>query len=68
MMFKPVYTDKQKSRIEELVTLLNDYTKLYDEGKPAISDKEWVRTYYDRFVEPIKDDETISLYVVRAID
>ncbi len=46
-MFKPVYTDKQKSRIEELVTLLNDYTKLYDEGKPAISDKEWDNLYFE---------------------
>ena len=46
-MFKPVYTDKQKNRIEELVTLLNDYTKLYDEGKPAISDKEWDDLYFE---------------------
>lgn len=46
-MFKPVYTDKQKNRIEELVTLLNDYTKLYDEGKPTISDKEWDDLYFE---------------------
>ena len=46
-MFKPVYTNKQKNRIEELITLLNNYTKLYDEGKPAISDKEWDDLYFE---------------------
>lgn len=40
----------------------------YKELDHTISDKEWVKTYYNRFVKPIKDDETISLYVVRAID
>lgn len=40
----------------------------YKELDHTISDKEWVKTYYDRFVKPIKEDEIISLYVVRAID
>lgn len=40
----------------------------YKELDHTISDREWVKTYYKKFVEPIKDDETISLYVVRAID
>ena len=40
----------------------------YKELDYTISDKEWVKNYYDRFVKPIKNDETISLYVVRAID
>lgn len=40
----------------------------YKELDYTISDKEWVRTYYDNFVKPLKDDETISLYVVRSID
>lgn len=40
----------------------------YKELDHTISDKEWVKTYYDRFVKPIKDDEIVSLYVVRAID
>ena len=32
--------------IEELVDKLNYYTKLYDEGKPEISDKEWDDLYF----------------------
>lgn len=40
----------------------------YKEIDYTIFDKEWVKTYYDRFVRPISDDETVSLYVVRAID
>lgn len=40
----------------------------YKELDYTISDKEWVSTFYDRFVKPLSDDETVSLYVVRAID
>lgn len=40
----------------------------YKELDHTISDKEWVKTYYDRFVKPLKDDDILSLYVVRAID
>ena len=40
----------------------------YKELDYTISDKEWVRTYYERFVEPISEDTTLSLYFVRAID
>ena len=40
----------------------------YKELDYTISDKEWVRTYYKRFVEPIPNDATLSLYFVRAID
>ena len=32
--------------MEELVDKLNYYTKLYDEGKPEISDKEWDDLYF----------------------
>ena len=32
--------------IQELVDKLNYYTKLYDEGHPAISDKEWDDMYF----------------------
>ena len=35
-----------KEDIKGLVNLLNDYTKLYNEGKPAISDKEWDQLYF----------------------
>lgn len=42
----------------------NGYTEL----DYTISDMEWVRTYYNRFVEPLNSNETVSLYVVRAID
>ena len=33
-------------KIQELVDKLNYYTKLYDEGHPAISDKEWDDMYF----------------------
>lgn len=33
--------------MRELVDELNNYTKLYDEGEPAISDKEWDNMYFD---------------------
>ena len=35
------------SRIKYLVKVLNEYTKLYDEGHPAISDKEWDDLYFE---------------------
>ena len=28
-------------KIKNLVQLLNNWTKLYDEGCPAVSDEEW---------------------------
>ncbi len=40
----------------------------YKELDYTISDKEWVATFYEKFVEPLKDDDYISLYLVRAID
>lgn len=33
-------------KIQELIDKLNYYTKLYDEGHPAISDKEWDDMYF----------------------
>jgi len=36
-----------EERIRELVNQLNFYTKLYDEGHPEISDKEWDELYFD---------------------
>lgn len=35
------------SKIKELVEKLNYYTKLYDEGRPKISDKEWDDMYFE---------------------
>ena len=35
------------SKIKELVEKLNYYTKLYDEGRPEISDKEWDDMYFE---------------------
>jgi NAD-dependent DNA ligase len=32
--------------MRELIDKLNYYTKLYDEGNPAISDKEWDDIYF----------------------
>ena len=34
------------NKIQELVDKLNYYTKLYDEGNPVISDKEWDDMYF----------------------
>lgn len=34
------------NKIKELVDKLNYYTKLYDEGQPQISDKEWDDMYF----------------------
>lgn len=34
------------NKIQELIDKLNYYTKLYDEGHPAISDKEWDDMYF----------------------
>ena len=35
------------NKIQELVEKLNYYTKLYDEGRPEISDKEWDDMYFE---------------------
>lgn len=35
------------SKIKELVEKLNYYTKLYDEGRPEISDKKWDDMYFE---------------------
>ena len=32
--------------MRELIDKLNYYTRLYDEGHPAISDKEWDDMYF----------------------
>lgn len=42
--------------------------KGYKELDHTISDKEWVKTFYDRFINPLKDDDILSLYIVRSID
>ena len=34
-------------KIRELIDKLNYYTKLYDEGKPEISDQEWDDMYFE---------------------
>lgn len=34
-------------KIQDLVDKLNYYTKLYDEGRPEISDKEWDDMYFE---------------------
>ena len=39
-----------ENNIKELVDKLNYYTKLYDEGKPQISDKEWDDLYFELVV------------------
>ena len=44
-MLAPNANDDNK--IKNLVNKLNYYTKLYDEGKPEISDKEWDNMYFE---------------------
>ena len=34
-------------KIQELIDKLNYYTKLYDEGKPDITDSEWDKMYFE---------------------
>ena len=36
-----------KNEIKQLVNKLNYYTKLYDEGRPEISDEEWDNMYFE---------------------
>ena len=36
----------EESKIKDLIDKLNYYTKLYDEGKPEISDQEWDDMYF----------------------
>ena len=33
--------------MKDLIEKLNYYTKLYDEGHPIITDKEWDEIYFD---------------------
>ena len=45
---------EEKSRMEELVELLNYHQELYDKGIPKISDKEWDTLYFE-----LKELETL---------
>lgn len=38
--------DNLFEEMSELVNLLNDYTKAYDEGHPKVSDREWDELYF----------------------
>lgn len=46
--------------VQELVEKLNNYTKLYDEGRPAISDKEWDNLYFKLKEEEEKTGVVLS--------
>ena len=37
------------NKVRELIDILNYHTKLYDEGHPEISDKEWDDLYFELF-------------------
>lgn len=65
------------SRIKELVKLLNNYTKLYDEGRPAITDKEWDNLYfelvnlerdYPQWILPESPTQKIDYQVVNGLN
>lgn len=65
-----------KKSIPELVRLLNYYTKLYDEGHPAISDKEWDEMYFELleaekeagYALPDSPTQKITYSVVTALE
>ena len=67
-------TDK-KSRIEFLVKELNRTTKLYDEGYPIITDKEWDDMYFELvelesetgYVLPVSPTQTVNYQVVNEL-
>ena len=44
-----------KGSMQDLVDTLNYYTKLYDEGKPAITDAQWDEMYF-QLVEMERSD------------
>ena len=65
-----------EDKIKELVDKLNYYTKLYDEGKPQISDKEWDDLYFElvtlenKYKIYYKDSptQTVSYQVVNKLN
>lgn len=38
---------KKENNMEDIVKFLNYHTRLYDEGHPIISDKEWDKAYFE---------------------
>ena len=42
-----VENNAEMMMIKELVDKLNYHTKLYDQGKPIISDEEWDKMYFE---------------------
>lgn len=65
-----------KKSIPELVRLLNYYTRLYDEGHPAISDEEWDEMYFELieaekeagYALPDSPTQKITYSVVTALE
>ena len=63
-------------KMQELVDKLNYYTKLYDEGHPAISDKEWDDMYFqlqawensERVYLPDSPTQKINYQVVNKLN
>ena len=45
--------------VKELVDKLNYYTKLYDEGRPEISDREWDDLYFDL----VQKEQLLGIYL-----
>ena len=62
--------------LRELIDLLNEYTRLYDAGTPAISDKEWDDLYFqlverekrDGIIYPDSPTQTIHFDEVSKLD
>lgn len=65
-----------KNEIDILVDTLNHYTKLYDEGRPLISDKEWDNLYFKLlqaenktgYINPNSPTKAINYQVVNKLN
>lgn len=72
--FEPERTENHN--MEELIKQLNEYTKLYEEGNPIISDKEWDDLYFklkkleeeNGFSLPNSPTQTIPFEVVSKLN
>ena len=51
--------DKIEKEMYEMIQILNEWTKAYDEGHPVVSDKEWDELYFE--LKKLEDESGIAL-------
>ena len=51
--------DKIEKEMDEMIQILNEWTKAYDEGHPVVSDKEWDELYFK--LKNLEDESGIIL-------